>query len=252
MCIPNEASAAELSQCDDALSLANTEQVNFACISGGSDEGCMSKIRDGSADLTTLGASGLLPAYEQYGLLPLVAELYGDSKSPTEYFSVAVVNKEFCDIPDVSLASLKGSSMCSTGYRKTAGWIAPVGLLAESGVMDIVSTDPSIQSDAQSVSKFFANVCAPRTTEDGPQAGGLSYPPLCTGCQGDCSTEDTYYNYDGAFRCLMEGNGDVSFTKDDIVSTLARDGSSPAVWATKNKVCNQYETNMVVWDGIYV
>lgn len=223
--------------CNSILSSANNDQVAFSCISGGSEDGCMSKIQDGSADLTALGASGILPAHEQYGLLPILAELYGDSNTPTEYYSVAVVNKEFCDGNSISPASLQGKNMCSTGYRKTAGWVAPIGFLAESGIIGIESGDTSVRSDAQSVSSFFGNVCAPRTTEDGPGIDGSAYPPLCTGCQEDCSTNDKYYSYDGAFRCLMEGSGDVAFTKHDIVPTLSRDGNSPAEWATKSKVC---------------
>jgi melanoma-associated antigen p97 len=236
VCIPTAASASDLTLCNNALALANTEQVSFACVSGGSEDGCMVKIRDGSADLTTLGASGLLPAYEDYDLFPLLAEVYGESKSPTEYYSVAVVNQEFCGTNIPTLQSLKGANMCSTGYRKTAGWIAPIGMMIESGVMEIVSDDPTVKSDAQSVSNFFGNVCAPRTTADGPRTDGTLFSPLCSGCQDDCSIDDKYYSYDGSFRCLMEGNGDVAFTKDDIVSTLALDGSDPAQWATKNKV----------------
>ena len=236
VCIPTEASPTDLTLCNNAVTLADTETIKFRCISGGSEELCMSKINDGSADLTTLGASGILPAYQDYALSPLLAELYGDSKSPTEYYSVAVVNREFCDDPNVSVASLKGANLCSTGYQKTAGWVAPVGFMAESGVMEIVSEDPSVRSDAQSVANFFGNVCSPRTTEDGPKTDGTKYAPLCSACQEDCSTDDKYYSYDGSFRCLMEGNGDVSFTKNDIVSKLAIDGSEPAVWATKNKV----------------
>jgi melanoma-associated antigen p97 len=197
----------------------------------------MQQIKDGSADLTNFGASDMLPAHQQYDLLPLVAELYGDSKEPTEYYAVAVVNKQFCDAnPNASLASLKGLNMCSTGYAKTAGWVAPIGRLVESGTMPIISKDNSVRNDAESVDAFFGNICSPRTTADGPGQGGTQYAPLCTGCQDDCSDADKYYNYDGSFRCLMEGSGDVSFTKDDIVPTLAKDGSSPADWAIKDKV----------------
>lgn len=237
VCIPTQASAEDIALCNSALSKANTDAVSFSCVSGGSATGCMQQIKDGSADLTNFGASDMLPAFQQYDLLPLVAELYGDSQEPTEYYAVAVVNKEFCDTnPSASLASLKGLNMCSTGYAKTAGWVAPIGRLAQSGTMQIISKDNSVRNDAESVAEFFGNICSPRTTAEGPGQGGTEYAPLCTGCQEDCSDKDKYYNYDGSFRCLMERSGDISFTKDDIVPSLAKDGSSPADWAVKNKV----------------
>lgn len=47
----------------------------------------------------------MLAANEQYGLVPLVSEYYGDMVG-TSYFSVAIVKKAFCT-SNATLASLK-------------------------------------------------------------------------------------------------------------------------------------------------
>ena len=54
--------------------------------------------------------------------------------------------------------------------------------------------------------------------------------------QGDCSAQDPYADYPGALRCVMEGAGDVAFTKHNIAPEYARDGSKPADWSSINKV----------------
>lgn len=53
--------------------------------------------------------------------------------------------------------------------------------------------------------------------------------------QGDCSsdiTKEPYYDYTGALRCLMEGAGDVAFTKHTIVTDYAKDGTTPQDWSS--------------------
>ena len=99
-----------------------------------------------------------------------------------------------------------------------------------------------VNDDAELVSAFFEDVCAPRIADGGPQNGedgeGELYEPLCTACKGDCSTNDQYYDYQGAFRCLMEGNGDVAFVKHTTVLDYAADGDLDPVlraWANKDK-----------------
>jgi melanoma-associated antigen p97 len=53
------------------------------------------------------------------------------------YYSVAIVPREFCTA-GVTLASLAGKRSCHTGFRKTAGWTMPMGLLASTGAVSWV------------------------------------------------------------------------------------------------------------------
>ncbi len=54
--------------------------------------------------------------------------------------------------------------------------------------------------------------------------------------QGDCSAQDPYADYPGALRCMMEGAGDVAFTKHNIAPEYAKDGTTPADWSSADKV----------------
>ena len=166
-------------------------------------------IDAGEAEITSFGAADIYAAYKTYGQVPLVLEDYGDGAG-LEYYSVAVVKSEFCE-GNPTLADLQGMRSCHTGYRKTAGWVVPVGVLVESGVMPVVEVN-GVQNDAASVAAFFSETCAPRVVSDGPADGGEKWPELCTACAGDCSEDDPFYDYAGSLKCLADGAGDVAFT----------------------------------------
>lgn len=234
MCIPSQATSAAVEECTEALAAANnpTEGISFSCVQGGSPTACMEAIKAGDAELTSFGAAEMLQAKDDYDLEPIVAELYNNSTEATEYYGVAVVLESFCAAPvKPTFADLKGKRSCHTGYRKTSGWVLPLGFLVEEGIADVVSNDPDVQADAETAANFFSEVCAPRVTSDGPAAGGNSYPPLCTACGGDCTEASPYYDYPGTMRGLMEGVCDVAFTKETVPLTYTTDGSAPESWS---------------------
>eukprot|EP00983_Pelagomonas_calceolata_P105682 1159155-Pelagomonas_calceolata.AAC.1 len=57
-------------------------------------------------------------------------------------------------------AGLEGKKSCHTGYRKTAGWVLPVGTLFDLQLMPRTEIE-GVQADAASVANFFEGVCAP-------------------------------------------------------------------------------------------
>ena len=218
ICIPVETSTGFEATCTAAISAADTDDVTFSCVAGGSPDACIQKVTNGQADLISFGAADVYTAFND-GLVPIVVEKYeGELAAGTEYYSVAVVKKEFCS-GNPTLADLKGKRSCHTGYRKTAGWVMPVGALVGAG-MPVVGQS-GFQNDAASVASFFASTCAPRVTADGPAVGGGKMEAMCSGCDGDCSETDPYYDYAGSLKCLTEGAGDVAFTKQDTVTVLA-------------------------------
>ena len=50
--------------------------------------------------------------------------------------------------------------------------------------------------------------------------------------QGECDASDPYYDYDGTLRCLMEGKGDVAFTKHEAIEEYAKGGDEAQDWAS--------------------
>ncbi|KAI8111730.1 hypothetical protein M9435_004229 [Picochlorum sp. BPE23] len=221
-CLPLQASDYPniVQKCNDAFALVQGSQIT--CMAAGSIDGCVAAINNGRADFTKMGPSDAFIANREYGLEPLLTEYYGGDAG-NSYYGVAVVRKEFCDGNQVTLADLKGTRSCHTGYRKTSGWTIPVGFMTDNGIMEVVNNDDGVPNDVETVASFFSQTCAP----------GSEYSQLCTACGGDCSeSNDPYADYDGSVRGLMEDACDVAFTKQSIVPTVASDGSDPASWAT--------------------
>lgn len=197
---------------------------------------CFEMISNGEAELTTVDGGDAFVAHNDHSIGPLLYENYG-SDVGTEYYAVAVVNADFCD-DDTTLESIRGMRSCHTGYRKTAGWFMPLGTLLDEDLVSTVNEEEDIEDDAETMKSFFGEMCAPRTSGNGPMNGedgeGQSWEELCTTCGGDCTTQDKYYDYQGAFRCLMEDAGDVAFVKHSTVLDFARDGAEPKDWADKD------------------
>lgn len=219
-CIPYPANVTVEEKCSDALRAANNENVTFACVRGDSIEGCMQMIANKTADMTTMDSGDQFVSYQQYGLVALAAENYGDD-SGASYWGVAVVHKDMCK-DEITLKDLKGKNSCHTGYGKTTGWNAPVGYMISKNILSSVDEDGSVLPDAEAVAAFFGDTCAPRTgtlgpklerTENGDITSVLWEEGLCTSCAGDCTTEDPYYDYTGSLQCLMDNKGDVAFVK---------------------------------------
>lgn len=73
-------------------------------------------------------------------------------------------------------------------------------------------------NDIESVTAFFSKTCAATNT---PATS------ICSGCKTTtgCTTADAYYDYQGAFRGVVEGACDVAFTKFTIPAEYSVGGS---------------------------
>ncbi|NXS51911.1 TRFM protein, partial [Brachypteracias leptosomus] len=202
------------------------------CTKGGSAANCTQMIKDDLADAVTLDGRLIYQAGKEHGLKPVVGEVY-DQEIGTSYYAVAVVRKS----SNITINSLKGVSSCHTGINRTAGWDVPVGYLIDSGRLAAMGCDLPKGKRYRakiSVSDYFSASCV-------PGANGTNYPKsLCQLCKGDSagqnkcerSSQEQYYDYSGAFRCLAEGAGEVAFVKHSTVPENT-DGESLSSWAQR-------------------
>lgn len=70
---------------------------------------------------------------------------------------------------------------------------------------------------------FFSKTCA---------ASATAATSVCTACKTTtaCTTSDDYYDYEGAFRGVVEGSCDIAFTKFTIPSEYALGGPKAQAW----------------------
>ncbi|NWI56850.1 TRFM protein, partial [Calyptomena viridis] len=214
----------ELSKCDNMRKAFGEAGIHppLQCTAGGSAANCTQMIKDGLADAVTLDGRSMYQAGREHGLKPVVGEVY-DQDIGTSYYAVAVVWKS----SNITINSLKGVRSCHTGINRTAGWDVPVGYLTATGHLAAMACDlPKGKGD------YFNASCV-------PGANGVNYPKsLCELCKGDSdgqnkcklNSQEQYYDYSGAFRCLAEGAGEVAFVKHSTVPENT-DGESVSLWA---------------------
>nr|XP_012326219.1 lactotransferrin [Aotus nancymaae] len=207
---------------------SSLSEGSVTCSSASTTEDCIALVLKGEADAMSLDG-GFVYTAGKCGLVPVLAENYKSPKSsdpdpncvdrPVEgYLAVAVVRKS-----DTGLTwnSLKGTKSCHTAVDRTAGWNIPIGLLFN-------------QTGSCKFDEYFSQSCAP---------GSDPKSNLCALCIGNeqgenkCvpNSNERYYGYDGAFRCLAENAGDVAFVKDTTV-VQNTDGKNTEAWAKDLKL----------------
>ncbi|XP_061049658.1 inhibitor of carbonic anhydrase isoform X2 [Eubalaena glacialis] len=171
---------------------------HVTCVKRTSYLECIKAIVANKADAVTIDGglvfeAGLAP----YNLKPVVAEFYGSKDDPqTHHYVVAVVKKG----SDFQLNQLQGKKSCHTGLGWSAGWNIPIGILLPSDSVE------------KAAAKFFSGSCV-------PCADQTAFPKLCQLCAGKgtdkcaCNSHEPYFGYSGAFKCLQDGVGDVSFVR---------------------------------------
>nr|CAK18221.1 transferrin [Natrix natrix] len=198
------------------------------CAVAETTEDCLIKIIKREADAMTLDGGHIYTA-GKCGLVPILTEIPREESAacvdPTKgvtakgYIAVAVAKSRDTDI---NWTNLKGKASCHTGVGRTAGWNIPMGLLND-------QYNLSCNFDI-----FFSASCAP---------GAPLESSLCSLCKGSggegglsqkykCkpNSNEIYYGYLGALRCLIEA-GQVAFVKHTTI-TEATEGENRPAWAS--------------------
>jgi len=174
--------------------------------------------------------------------MPILAEVY--NLGEPAYYAVAVVK-----IRDNSseLIYLKKKNSCHTGLGQAAGWIIPISWLISNERVRDYGCD-----SVRAAGEYFSKGCLPgvRNTEfTGDrvynQGNYWGYGHLCDLCHGSAShycdrnAMEDYYGNTGAFRCLVEGGGDVAFVKHTTVMENC-DGKRKEWWA-RNQLTSDFQ-----------
>eukprot|EP00967_Tisochrysis_lutea_P057166 scaffold72442_cov18-Tisochrysis_lutea.AAC.1 len=76
---------------------------------------------------TCCAGNELFLANAEHGLVAYVAEVVDTQIDTASYYGVAVVKTQACAAGAAfNKETLQGLVACSTGYRKTSGWVLPV------------------------------------------------------------------------------------------------------------------------------
>ncbi|NWH65668.1 TRFEB protein, partial [Geococcyx californianus] len=177
--------------------------ARISCIRAHNTYDCIDKIRVNKADAASLDAGDIYSAVKLYGLTVVAKEIYDQGNC---VFAVAIAKRGTLDIQ-----RLRGARSCHNGARWTSGWNIPLGFLLARNDLSWDKAQPL----SQVISEYFNASCIPGI--------GVAAPRLCTLCKGqksyvrdknhfcETSSNEPFYDSEGAFRCLKKGVADVAF-----------------------------------------
>ncbi|KAH7306332.1 hypothetical protein KP509_22G007000 [Ceratopteris richardii] len=219
----------EISECRTFVAMLNdASSATWTCEKRDSRFECMHAIMKGEADLMSLDAGLAYIAFMNFHMKAIMMEEY--CYFAKSYEVVAIVHKEECSKnPSLSLKDFRGKESCHGGYLTAAGWNYPVQFLVDSGLQAVPkkTANDTERRDDELISSFFSSSCAPSELEG---------QGVCTSCgnNGSCTTDSyTYAGHAGAFRCLMDGTGDIAFLRSGTAERLSADGIHAQEWSTK-------------------
>ncbi|KAF7849519.1 hypothetical protein BT93_L0695 [Corymbia citriodora subsp. variegata] len=220
-----------------AAAVAESEETNFHCIYSekpsvvrDSIDECLDSIRKGEADIINLEAGAAYAAFLNSSMKAIANEVYCNRAE--SYDAVAIVPRKSCDAKrGLSLMDFRGRRSCHGGYSSASGWTYPIDHIKK-----LVGSDK--MDDVDVAASFFSKVCA-------PSGSGLGGRGICSGCgDGDkngtsCHRDSFYYGDEGAFRCLMEGLGDVAFARGDTALLYSMEGPYNQSWSERSGGCRE-------------
>lgn len=233
LCVTSDAELEKCVKMRTALK-AQLLKPEMVCNKAHSQINCMQAINSGIADVAVFDAGDVYTAGLKYGLIPFISEVY--NLGEPEYYAVAVAREED---PDTELTYLKGKYTCHTGINTGAGWIVPLAFLISNGWIRSYGCN-SIRAAAE----YFTKSCVPGALSSEYNTG-VPYDNMCDLCHGSSfrycrrDASEDYFGYTGAFRCLVEGGGQVAFVKHTTVKENT--GGKRKEWWARNALTDDYE-----------
>ncbi|GBG78945.1 hypothetical protein CBR_g28660 [Chara braunii] len=208
-----------------------TPSYTWSCVQKVSYNACIDAIDAlvPEADMVSLDPGWMYYAFFERRMMLIAIE-----DRPYGYLphAVAVVNAQLCDKqardkkrPNLQISDLRSLRACLPGYRLAAGWNFPAKYLLDNKLVTPKNTNPTLANDIEMFQSFFSKACMPS------QEASVS---ICSSCTDQCTIPEgqksIYEGYVGAFRCLMEGKGDVAFLRNGVVQDYSQTGVMALAW----------------------
>ncbi|CAH1155360.1 unnamed protein product [Phaedon cochleariae] len=233
MCVTSDAENNKCVKMRTALK-AQLLKPEMECYKAHSQIHCMQAIRAGTADVAVLDASDVYTAGLNFELVPFLSEVY--NLEEPEYYVVAVAKESD---PSTELTYLKNKNTCHGGINTAAGWVYPLAFLISNGWIR-----PYGCNSIRAAAEYFTKSCVPGAISTEYNTG-VPYDNMCDLCHGASyrycrrDASEDYYGHTGAFRCLVEGGGDVAFVKHTTV--FENTGGKKREWWTRDNLNDDYE-----------
>ncbi|XP_025096209.1 melanotransferrin-like [Pomacea canaliculata] len=190
---------------------------DFMCVRRNDVFECMEAIELDDADLMTLDSGQGYFAGRQHNMMPIMAENYENvTNSKPTYYAVAM----FRTNKPVSLDNLNEQRVCFPAIGTSAGWLYPISRLIRDQFIVVEECNAIVKA----ASTFFKQMCLPGALTSFYNPFGNNPTSVCELCSGQneefCTTSDTSGGFDGAFRCLAEGRGDLTFLRHDTIQLM--------------------------------
>jgi len=203
---------------EECQKLYNGTFIN--CVPGRDRMQCLEMIKMRAADFMVADPEDMYVAYHvENEDFDIIAEIRTEEEqhNPFRYDGIILVKKN-SNIQKIN--DLKGKRSCHTGFGRNVGYKIPLTKLRKHNALKL-SNDPELTStekELDALSRFFDKSCIVGNYSPDPLIGQIlkkRYNNLCELCEDPvkCNYPDKYSGYDGAVRCVVEGNGDVAFTK---------------------------------------
>ncbi|XP_055843526.1 melanotransferrin [Episyrphus balteatus] len=191
--------------------------LNVTCFQAYSAQECIEHIDRERAHITSLDAGDVFMGGRYHSLIPIMQEKFEGGF--TNYYSVAVMKKN--DVPELtSIRDLRNKKACFPWVGSLAGWIIPIYTLQHEGGMEVIDCNNQVKTAAN----YFNDSCAVYSLIDKYNPIGDNSDKLCNLCtgkvqEGRCTSNDPYFGYPGAFKCLLE-TGQVAFLRHTTVKEM--------------------------------